>query len=78
MKNTFEKYTQEGLRIIDENGVNAENPFENDLIYQEMEELGVENPLALSKAKAEIEKKEYEYEVFKIFDPFYKYSGDLA
>lgn len=69
----FNQFKEEGLRIIDEDGVSFNSVEENELIHQEMADLNIDHASEMAADKAEMERNQYEYDVFGIFNLYGRY-----
>lgn len=66
MKNDlFNQFKEEGLRIVDEDGVSFESIEENELYHQEMADLNIDHGSELAACRAEEEAVKEEYEIYK-------------
>jgi hypothetical protein len=77
MKNNFNQFTEEGLRIVDEDGVSYHNEEENALFHQEMQDYNVNHPLTLPIIRKAEEQAKIDFEVFGIFDPYGPFYLDI-
>jgi hypothetical protein len=62
MKTDYNQFKEEGLSIVDEDGVPFENKFENEAIHQEMDDLNINHATELAIARWEREKEKQDLE----------------
>jgi penicillin-binding protein-related factor A (putative recombinase) len=68
--NNYSQYTEEGLRIVDDENVSFTSNEENELFHQEMADLHIDHVSELAAERYFKQKEEDDYYLFGIIYPY--------